>query len=1320
MSLKKFQNYEEIKNQTNQIRGFFLEDKDLDLFWIEGQSSDFVIEGKPYVSDEYGSVNENTIEFSVYDMEGNQLFWEVLPPPYTSWNQYSPSKIILNPGYDLRRNSFVRGQYRILYEFFRNSLGSYFGDRLYIESISPTRKEVRLLPVKTNDSQIGFHRDFFNFSNNGASKQQFKNYFKSELNKYSPEQITQDVVLQKIANDKWESLKSVTYNYLTSAIEKYPKDVLLIEDQTIIIQSILELTFMDVYGEGFDQQANYIYLFQNYSRFVNTLTTIDDYSGNIDYYLNFGNSENYIITNWITDDIEYPDYPHSIVLKLYKPLPQSVKEKQQVWISKQISLPIVEKVILHGLEVEPEETGYYLKYPNFNVSTMGLTGRDTGFETWDNLISTYPSTSQDILNKYISSSIVEGDIGININYSDYSDFIFFGSAEERLKNFKYKMELMDSYNESIKKASTYSAGTKDSPFVSQSIENFRTKIKQIQNSFDNYEKHLYYTSGSQYSSSIDGETLFNSINEWPKKNTLYPYSLYEITSSVAVAWYNDQISIAQKYDRENIHSFVNNVPVYLQDSDNEDYLTFLYMIGQHFDSVYSYIKHLTNTANRDESIYNGLAKDLTYNVAKSFGFDLYNGNDSAELWKWALGYSDASITGSYNSESISGNFTPYEDVSKEIWRRILNNLPYLLKTKGTERSIKALLSCYGIPTSILSIREFGGPDPRDFTDIERKSAYIFEDFVYSIDMYGSQSVSFGWSNLTGSKKPDTVEFRFASAPTTTVASSSFGYSRGDAKPTQSLVSTTTWAINLLNSGSGYGFIEFIILDGAAKNSIKTDKYRYYDNEFNSVMLTYSGSAFKLWTKKAESDRIIYYSTNSISSTAGILSSWNSNSTLYIGGSAANTWGQQFTGSIQEFKLYQTALSESTFNNHVRWPKSYNSNSPSRTYYDLVLRYSFDEPKNHSTSTTVSDVKSNQAFTTAGTANNFPSKINYTPRTEEYATYTPQVGGIYVNNKIRLEDNEVYYGDLDVEKRVEKSAYDRASVDSPKLGIYFSPVDSINRDIIATYAGMDLLSQIGDPRDRYEDKFRDLYELNNFYWKKYTRRPTYNDFIRMIKYYDQSFFNHLKSLLPARSKPVIGILLEPHILQRDKYQWKEMSKERVDYFSEMNITNAVTHSCDYLTYFTTINGLMYNSSSDCTIYSTEIDLGEYFRTESVYESYEQGVIDMIPPIQDSCNLRIVYNTISSSYDSNVGTTFYHLQYYTASNGSVVPSKYFVVQDLKPNDWWIQYQNLHSDIWYKGTISNIYNTVDGNEPVEITYTNPNKLKTTNIGPSKIRVE
>ena len=41
-------------------------------------------------------------------------------------------------------------------------------------------------------------------------------------------------------------------------------------------------------------------------------------------------------------------------------------------------------------------------------------------------------------------------------------------------------------------------------------------------------------------------------------------------------------------------------------------------------------------------------------------------------------------------------------------KRLYHNMPHLLKTKGTERGLRALVNCFGTPESALSIKQFGG------------------------------------------------------------------------------------------------------------------------------------------------------------------------------------------------------------------------------------------------------------------------------------------------------------------------------------------------------------------------------------------------------------------------------------------------------------------------------------------------------------------------------------------------------------------------------------------------------------------------------------
>ena len=42
----------------------------------------------------------------------------------------------------------------------------------------------------------------------------------------------------------------------------------------------------------------------------------------------------------------------------------------------------------------------------------------------------------------------------------------------------------------------------------------------------------------------------------------------------------------------------------------------------------------------------------------------------------------------------------------ETWKRIVNNLPLLLKSKGTTIGTRGLINCYGIPEHILPIYEY--------------------------------------------------------------------------------------------------------------------------------------------------------------------------------------------------------------------------------------------------------------------------------------------------------------------------------------------------------------------------------------------------------------------------------------------------------------------------------------------------------------------------------------------------------------------------------------------------------------------------------------
>ena len=92
---------------------------------------------------------------------------------------------------------------------------------------------------------------------------------------------------------------------------------------------------------------------------------------------------------------------------------------------------------------------------------------------------------------------------------------------------------------------------------------------------------------------------------------------------------------------------------------------------------------------------------------------------------------------------------------EETWRRILNNLPYLYKHKGTKRAIHAALSIYGIPNSMLTIMEFGGPKD---TTTSKLVKYTYDDSTSALNINGSKKLTLPWKVYNGSY-PSAVEMR---------------------------------------------------------------------------------------------------------------------------------------------------------------------------------------------------------------------------------------------------------------------------------------------------------------------------------------------------------------------------------------------------------------------------------------------------------------------------------------------------------------------------------------------------------------------------------
>lgn len=922
------------------------------------------------------------------------------------------------------------------------------------------------------------------------------------------------------------------------------------------------------------------------------------------HYLHLGNGDNKLIATWGVDTETFSVYntdpltgtrskvkeEKSLVLKLYEPLPREIQPNQQLWISKIQSIPIIEQVTIID-ELKSECTPLT---PNFNLSLND----EIGYQILDDLIASGSTTSTDLVNSYVSSSgfslenlHIKYETAVTGGYDYYwENFVKYSSAEERAKNFYYKVQLLEFYNEKknfISSSIQYASG---SISATNELKKYNTQIQNVKNGFDGFEKFLYFTTGS-YGLTYPGAGL-NEISASDSQD--------------AVNWYDTIIVSAQEYDDNNKSLLTSNIPSHITNTpENDEFVLFLNMIGQHFDILWAHIKGISQVKKLEHKFENGIGNDIIYHMLESLGWNAEMGVSSQYLWEYAFGkHSDGTVV-----SSLSG-----KDRQNEIWRRILNNLPYLLKHKGTKRALYAAMACYGVPSSLLTIMEFGGPtDP----STNATTSFTFDDRTCALHFNSSSYLSVPFnvynSTLGTNDYPNSIEFRI----NTTINSI-----------TQSLLRTDDWELKLVpNSGS---LAKLSLEIGGV--TMSTDTIPFYNDEYTNIVInrTIDGAyeTIDLYFKEGFQDRI--RNQISVSQTFNIGDTNWGTSPLYI--------GEGFTGSLDEFRLWRTPLSEPNIDNHTLLPDAIDGSHISASSHDLLFRLDFEYPKDLTTIGSIKNVAILQDYTGSAQAFGFNTTeypFDYVPYERTVTAKVPS-SGITMGNKFRFE-SQTLTGDLNYKSRATKKSFDQAPIDTDKLGLFFSPMKEINMDILRSLGEFNIDDYIGNPNDQYSDSYSELSTLRNYYFQRYDLNI--QEYIQLVRYIDKSLFETLESLVPARAKVSSGLLIEPHILERSKIAWKRPSATNINYTSSID-TNETTHiSSIYDNITAELNtakavGLTVENPQYNVEIQTELFTSSSAKYNTYYSTIENNIEDVLTATLDNISTTInaqITGSIKGEYD-----------------------------------------------------------------------------------------
>lgn len=960
-----------------------------------------------------------------------------------------------------------------------------------------------------------------------------------------------------------------------------------------------------------------------------------------EFYITFGNNEYNIGVNI---ELDTTGEIYSVLVKLYDALPPNFGLKDEAYVVTKVAESVGYQIEYPDL-IEIPTNVTLIQGPNTNIEFKDFVNNSTELKSKTELTATNSSTSGDNLANILNRKGVT--ITPNYSYDTFNEFVNFSSAKKRIENFVEKVRQIQVYEADITTLLTITGSTSQSTEVTTNIASAYTNIETLVKNFDGYEYFLYYNTGS---------------SSYPKSTSTFPYTLYSTTDTTVLEWlgsdvegsqyYGGILLSASLYDNNNQNWLYYTIPEFIREnSDNDQYLEFSNMVGQHFDEIWLYTKTVSEKLNTTSDVDSGVPLQLADDVITSLGYKGFSNNyNNQDNFIGLTGENSGSYVPPTGSELITdyiavnngeelfqyGNFInqhisssfPYaiDKVSKEIYKRLYHNMAYLTKKKGTISGLRQLINIWGIPNTILRINEFGGKNKDNTDDYD----LWYNRYNYTFKPLNSEGgfaqAKMPWFPLQKNFitegeiiVPDCIQFRFKTngAPGTSYTSSLLAkISDGTVAGEFDFGIELAYSPPTTGSYSGAGSSEYenwgtmrLVMSGSTADggdAISNDIYLpFFDRGWWSVMLqrdthvsasdNSNATTYTLYAKNNiyngwDGNQIGFEGSASIVSniSTSINEAWNktyNENYIYLGSGDTVTVGattiQQnsnypFSGSFQEFRYYSSQLPETVFNDYVMNPESIegiNITGPSSSFSLLNFRAALG---NELESTFISPalgggqssyssihpsivgspggIYTTESFKYIATDNSlysitYPSASAILPysttNTEVYFLDQPAAGvRNRISNKIKIDDGQDYGTTLSSLRSIQQNYQISRSYteDINSLEVAFSPQDEINDDIIQTF-GFGVISDVlADPRSvsSSDDYYPGLRTIAKEYFEKYSQGNIY-DYLRLIKYFDNSIFKAIKNYVPARTSVSTGIVIKQHLLERNRRRPVQLSE-----------------------------------------------------------------------------------------------------------------------------------------------------------------------------------
>lgn len=164
-----------------------------------------------------------------------------------------------------------------------------------------------------------------------------------------------------------------------------------------------------------------------------------------------------------------------------------------------------------------------------------------------------------------------------------------------------------------------------------------------------------------------------------------------------------------QYDQTNSSNIYKTIPAWITEEaekkDLPDLQQLIQIIASYFDALYLQIKALPSIKNVDYATDGVKPKPFSKNLLNSNGFE------NLEI------FNDTTFLESVLSRNEKEEFSEkIHNVKNTIYQNIYNNLPYIYKSKGTEKSLRNFIRCFGIDDELIKINLYANNAEYDLTN----------------------------------------------------------------------------------------------------------------------------------------------------------------------------------------------------------------------------------------------------------------------------------------------------------------------------------------------------------------------------------------------------------------------------------------------------------------------------------------------------------------------------------------------------------------------------------------------------------------------------